>query len=142
MIRPFNSQDTDYLIDVWRAASALAHPFLSPDFIEQEANNMREMYLPNAKTFVFESDGSPIGFIAMIDTEIGGLFLHPNHHGKGIGRALVDHVVADLGPLKVEVFDQNAIGRRFYDRYGFVETGRYKHEPTSQMTLKLAMKKH
>ena len=139
MIREYRQEDTDALVAIWKAASALAHPFLSEDFVDQEATNLRTQHFPNAETWVIEDEGVPAGFIAMIGDEIGGLFLDPSLHGRGLGRALVDHVVGIKGPLSVEVFEKNAIGRRFYDRYGFIEIDRYLHEPTGEMALKLTL---
>ncbi|WP_372840500.1 hypothetical protein [Phaeovulum sp.] len=43
------------------------------------------------------------------------MFLDPAHHGKGSGRAMVDHITSAKGPLRVEVFAQNTIGRPFYE---------------------------
>ena len=77
-------------------------------------------------------------FIALIEDEIGGLFLSPFFHGKGLGKAMVDHAVTLKGSLRVEVFERNTIGRHFYDRYGFIETGRYRHEASGELTLKMA----
>ncbi|UYV36977.1 GNAT family N-acetyltransferase [Rhodobacteraceae bacterium D3-12] len=139
MIRDYTNDDTDGLIDIWWEANALAHPFLPEAFVAQVAYDMRHSYLPNAETSVLELDGTPIGFIAMIGTEIGGLFLLPAHHGRGHGRALVDHVVAQKGPLTVEVFAENAVGLPFYERMGFAKTGEYLHEPSGAMTLQMAM---
>ena len=115
----------------------MAHPFLDDAFVAQEAENLRTLYLPNAETWVVEDNGILIGFIALIGDEIGGLFLEPSVHGKGYGKALVDHAVALKGPLRVEVFEQNAIGRHFYNRYGFQETGRYRHEATGEQVIKM-----
>ena len=138
-IRKYSAEDTDALISVWRSASAVAHAFLTESFLIQETQNMRDIYLPNAETWVVEWEGKPVGFIALLEDEIGGLFLFPPLHGQGLGRAMVDHAVALEGPLKVEVFEKNAIGRRFYDRYGFVETGRYVFEPAGEIMLQMAM---
>ncbi len=139
MIRAYDPKDTDALIAIWERANAQAHPFLPEEFVAQVKTDMRSMYLPNAETWVLESRGKPIGFIAMIGNEIGGLFLAPAHHGKGSGKAMVDHVAANKGPLKVEVFSENVIGRLFYERYGFLLQDEYLHENSGQMTDRMAM---
>ena len=118
MIRKYETEDTDALVLIWQSANALAHSFLADDFVAQVAQDMRNVYLPNAETWVLEENEIPVGFIALVETEIGGLFLDPSFHGRGFGKALTDHAVALHGPLSVEVFEKNAIGRRFYDRYG------------------------
>ena len=139
MIRKYRTDDTDALVAIWKSASALAHSFLDDEFVAREAVALRAEHLPNAETWVLEDAGRPVGFIALIGDEIGGLFLDPAAHGKGFGKAMVDHVVELKGPLHVEVFEKNEIGRRFYDRYGFIEVGRYRHEPSCEMTLRLEL---
>lgn len=139
MIRKFHPNDTDALVAIWNAASSLAHPFLKKSFLAREADNVRTLHLPSAETWVLEDDGHPVGFIALVGDEIGGLFLDPSRHGQGLGKALVDHAVANKGPLRVEVFEKNTIGRRFYDRYGFVEVGRYLHVESGETTLQLRL---
>ena len=139
IIRKFEPDDTDALVAIWRAASALAHPFLTTAFTELEADNLRNRHLPNAETWILEEDGDPVGFVALIGEEIGGLFVHPSRHGRGFGRRLVDHAAAGTGCLRVEVFEKNRIGRRFYDRYGFVEVGRYLHDASGEMMMRLTL---
>ena len=139
MIREYQSEDADAVVSIWREATALAHPFLKPEFVAQETDNLRNIYLKFADTSVMEQNGTVVGFIALIEDEIGGLFLQPSFHGRGLGRTLVDHAVALKGPLRVEVFAQNAIGRRFYQKYGFADCGEYLHENSGEQTLKLAM---
>lgn len=138
-IRKYQPEDTDALVSIWQSASSVAHPFLRDGFLAQEAENLRVMYLPNAETWVLDDGKTPVGFIALVGHEIGGLFLAPSFHGKGLGRIMVDHAIGLKGPLTVEVFERNAIGRRFYDRYGFMETGRYDHEASGEVTIKMAL---
>lgn len=138
-IRPYHADDVEAVIDVWEKANALAHPFLAPEFVAEVHQAMRDIYLPNAETYVLEDGGVVVGFIALLGNEIGGLFLDPSLHGKGYGKALVDHAVALKGPLKVEVFRDNAIGRPFYERYGFEFVSDELHEPSGQTNRKMSM---
>ena len=139
MMREYNTDDTDALITIWDKAEPLAHPFLSDEVRDKVRRDTVNLYLPNAETWVLEKDGTPVGFIAMIGTEIGGLFLEPSEQGKGLGRQMVDHVVAIKGPLTVEVFKDNKIGLPFYERYGFVVTGEGVFDASGDETFKMAM---
>lgn len=141
MIRPYRPADEDAVIGIWLDASNLAHPFLDPAFLARETANMRQMYLPNAETWIYEADAAVHGFISMIGPQIAGLFIAPRSHGCGYGRALVDFVAQDRDLLKVEVFEQNAGARKFYARYGFVEIARFHHDAAQAMVLKLSMGK-
>ncbi|KJS25820.1 MAG: hypothetical protein VR75_09540 [Hyphomonadaceae bacterium BRH_c29] len=138
MIRPYTDHDTDAVVSIWRAASELAHPFLSVPFLDAEAENVRNVYPKFAEIWMLEDDGKPIGFIALLGAEVGAIFLQPEHHGKGHGRAMMDFAVSKKGAVTLDVFKANATGRAFYDRYGFQQVGEYVHEASGQATLKLA----
>ncbi|WP_019959676.1 GNAT family N-acetyltransferase [Woodsholea maritima] len=140
MIKLYDPRDEDAVIGIWRRASALAHSFLTPAFMDEAEHLTRTVFLPNSETWIYSQGGVPVGFIAMLDRTIGGLFLDPSWHGQGLGRAMLDHVRGlKPGPLEVEVFEKNTIGRRFYDRQGFVEVGRYHHEMSAQETLQMRL---
>jgi putative acetyltransferase len=141
MIRRYKDEDIDAVVSSWRDASELAHPFLTVEFLDQEADNVRNVYLAFAETWVTELNDHVVGFIAIIDTEIGGLFLAPKYHGQGLGKAMVDKAVAKKGPLTVEVFKENTLGRRFYTAYGFQAVEEFIHEASGQPTIRMSISK-
>ena len=138
MLRKYKENDIDAVISSWRRASELAHPFLAKEFLDEEADNVRNVYMAFAETWVTEIGGQVVGFIALVENEIGGLFLDPKYHGQGLGKAMVDNAVAEKGALKVEVFKDNVIGRRFYDAYGFRDVEEFIHEASGQATMRMS----
>lgn len=92
MIGDYSPNDADADVDVWRKASGVAHPFLEKDFLNSEADNLRNIHLVLAQARVFEQGGVIRRFIFMVDDEIGGLFLDPALHGQGHGRSLLEDV--------------------------------------------------
>jgi len=139
-IRQYQTSDLAAVLDSWEVATRLAHTFMTDEFIAQERKNVAEIYIPNTDTWVAEIDGVVEGFIALIGNEVGAIFLQPNWHGKGVGKALMDQAQALHGDLEVEVFKENSIGRAFYLRYGFEFLEQKLHEPTGQQVLRLRFK--
>jgi len=127
-------------MSAWEAASALAHPFVSEDFLSSERRNIPELYLPNADTWVAVVDERVVGFIALIGHEVGGLFLDPEFHGQGIGCALMDKAQSLHGALELKVFKQNFIGRGFYEAYGFTQAEELTCEQSGEVQLMLKFK--
>lgn len=139
MIRPYKPSDLNEVLEVWAEASAVAHPFLSAGFLAAERHNIANVHLSNAETWVWESDGSVLGFIALLGNEVGAIFVDPRFHGAGIGRALMDHARDLRRELEVEVFAENAIGRAFYARYGFELIQEKVHEQTGLDVMRLGL---
>ena len=73
----------------------------------------------------------------MLGNEVGAIFVDPDCLGLGIGRALMDKAQKLHGDLEVEVFEQNSIGRRFYERYGFELLEEKQHQETGENLLRL-----
>jgi putative acetyltransferase len=103
---------------------------------------MTDIYLPNSETWVYEESGIVVGFISMAKNEIGGLFILPNYHSKGIGTSLVKHICQFHNELEVEVFNENKIGKPFYEKIGFKIMKEYIQEETNQKVLRMAYKVH
>lgn len=141
MIRKYEDKDIEAVVSIWRTASELAHPFLTKPFLDAEEESLRTIYIKVAETWLLEIEGKVVGFIALIGNEIGGLFLDPDLHGQGYGRTMVDMAVAEKGALEVDVFEKNAIGRRFYDAYGFRRIDEYVHDASGEVTIRMTFSK-
>ena len=137
MIRMHKEKDIEQIIDIWYQSSTLAHPFLTSTFVEKVKSDMTNIYIPNSETWVYEIDNSIVGFISMMNNEIGGLFVSPNNQSKGIGTELVNFIKKEYSELEVEVFEKNSIGRAFYDKYGFKIIKKYTHEESGNEVLRL-----
>lgn len=139
MIRSYRPEDIDRVMEVWYQASLIAHPFLGAEFLETERKAIIEQHMPVAEVYVYARDGVVLGFIALLDHEVGAIFVEPKHQGQGIGCALMDHARQLKGDLELDVFKKNRIGRRFYDRYGFEFVEEVFHEDSGQPQLRLRL---
>lgn len=80
--------------------------------------------------------------------ELYQLYVLTPWHGAGVGRALMDWTIAEArrrgaSHLQLSVFIDNRRARRFYEKYGFTEVGRYvfmvgNHEDDDRI-LRLAL---
>lgn len=139
MIRKYRHTDLDELIDVWYAASRIAHHFLDDSFFDDERKNIETTYLPVAETWIHETDGKLTGFMALIGNEVGGIFVHPSYQGKGIGVSLMDHAVSLKKSLLLNVFEDNLPAITFYQKYGFVKIGEVLHEKTGKNQFRMEL---
>lgn len=63
---------------------------------------------------------------------IANLAVDPDHQGKGLGRALLEHAIEffkqrGMAVGKIETLDQNPAGQSLYPSLGFVEVARQIH---------------
>jgi putative acetyltransferase len=137
VIRPYSDDDLGEVLDVWYLASLEAHSFLDEDFFDTEREAISDRWLPASETSVFEIGGRVVGFVSMVGNEVGGVFVVPNRQNQGVGRALLDHVAATRPYLELDVFEANAVGRRFYDAYGFRVVNRDLDDTTGLPTIRL-----
>lgn len=123
-IRPYEAEDNAVLTDIWYSASKVAHYFLGENKLQEHRSLVSELYLPQAETWVACLDGVPVGFIGLMDSFVGGLFVSPEAQGKGVGQALIAYGLELKDGLNLDVYALNARTCEFYKRLGFVEIDR------------------
>uniref|UniRef100_UPI003BA9FA08 GNAT family N-acetyltransferase n=1 Tax=Stappia sp. TaxID=1870903 RepID=UPI003BA9FA08 len=124
-IRPFEAAtDIEPLSDIWLEASRRAHPFIGEQRLLAQRGLVKEKYLPEAETWVACRCGAPVGFISLLGSFIGAVFVAPDLQGQGIGRMLIAHALELKGELSLEAYTANAQAMAFYARLGFREVSR------------------
>ncbi|AYV49429.1 acetyltransferase [Caulobacter flavus] len=116
--------DGDRVVEIWRRAVDATHDFLSPEdraAIEEEVKG----FLSTAPMWlaVDEADVA-VAFMLLEGAHMQALFVDPDHRGTGVGRNLVTLALATQPTLTTDVNEQNAQAVGFYERMGFVVTGR------------------
>ena len=129
MIRPYEDSDLDRVMTIWHDASKVGHPFMSAQLLAEQRIEIREKFVPIAKQWVYLLGGKVVGFIAMIDHFVGGLFIDPEYHRRGIATHLLNYVKPFHTHLALEVFKENHGARKFYKDYGFHVTEERTSDP-------------
>lgn len=123
-LRPARPQDGARIIDIWCRAVDATHDFLLPAdraAIEQEVRT----FLPEAPLLLsVDAEDRAQAFMLVMDGHMEALFVDPACRGQGIGRKLVQHALQDNPGMSTDVNLQNAQAVGFYQRLGFIETGR------------------
>ncbi|VXA79035.1 MULTISPECIES: acetyltransferase [Aeromonas] len=123
-IEQAKTRDHPTLISLWEASVRATHHFLPEAEIDVLKPLILEHYFAAVDLVCARDETGIAGFCGVHDGNIEMLFLAPEARGRGIGRLLVAHAISRQGATRVDVNEQNAQALGFYQRMGFVVTGR------------------
>lgn len=115
------AQPTEYehLSRLWLQASLKSHYFIPAAYWLANRKLMKELYLPAAENYLYQSAQGIAGFVSLMDDTIAALFIAPEQQGQGIGKQLLNHVKTLRPQLQLNVFLQNHRAKIFYQKHGF-----------------------
>lgn len=119
MIREFTDKDMDIVLDIWLEASEKAHDFVDSDFWKSQVADMRERYLPQSETWVYEDHNGVTGFFSLMDSTLAAIFVKPSRQGHGIGKQLMGKAKSLRDSLNLCVYSKNTPSIAFYEKQGF-----------------------
>ncbi len=152
--RAESSNEYSICADIWLAASQAGHDFMPANFWRGQRAAMAEHYLPSSQVLLLTANEEPAAFAATIPDDspyLAGLFVLPHWWGKGLGRQLLEQVLATLidqkhTSLRCSVYEKNSRALTFYPRRGFTPTGRsicpHTNEPQIDMLYTAASTAH
>ena len=120
-----------------------AHAFAGVGFWCGLVEDMRQVYLPKARTWICRDGDRVVGFACLVgEGELAALFVDPERQCEGIGTELLnwakDH---SKGLLTVGVYEENPRALQFYKRSGFEEIGSLEDELTGSREYRLEWKR-
>lgn len=124
-VRPcLGGEEYPALVAIWRSAVEATHDFLTPEDISHIEQQLPGSYLPAVELTVATIDEKPVAFAGTASGNLEMLFVDNGFRGRGIGSALLDHVVREQGVRSVDVNEQNPGATAFYLAKGFEVVGR------------------
>ena len=137
MVRPGRSDDAEAVarvqVETWQAAYAHALP--AKQLAELSVTERAEAHRRRPPTFVAEVGGQLVGFVGVgaspdpdADGELFMIYVHPDHWGTGVGRALIEAGEEELRrsghrEAVLWVLGDNPRARRFYELAGWSADG-------------------
>ena len=117
MIRKFETQDLDAVMQIWLHGNLDAHPFIPASFWTDHFETVRDM-LPQAELYVHENEAPRQidGFIGLTENHIEGIFVAKAARSKGIGKALLEYAKSRKPCLTLSVYQKNQRALAFYQR--------------------------
>lgn len=119
-VRSASSDDADAIAELFGAAWAASLSMVPKMHSAAEDRVYFRGIVRNQTVFVADDgDGIPLAFIALTSGWVNHLYVHPGHHRRGIGSALLRHAKSLQSQLTLWTFQANAAARRFYESHGF-----------------------
>jgi putative acetyltransferase len=113
--------DRGALLLLWERSVRATHDFLTEADIDFFRPLVGQYFESSTDIWVLADMADvPIGFLGLDGNSIAALFMDPAYFGKGGGRRMVSHAQKLRGGvLTVDVNEQNAAARGFYEALGF-----------------------
>ncbi|MDF2595161.1 MAG: acetyltransferase [Clostridia bacterium] len=134
MIRDFEIDELETLMEIWLKTNIDAHDFINESYWKENYKLVKEL-LPNATLFIYEDNNVIEGFIGLMESYVAGLFINATSQSKGIGKALLDYVKENHSELSLQVYNKNVGAVKFYLREDFVVLKEQIDENTGEVEL-------
>ncbi len=80
-------------MEIWRRAVDATHHFLAPVDKSAIEAELMEFFPKVSLQLAVDAAGTPQGFMFLHDGHLEALFIDPDQHGKGIGKALISRPI-------------------------------------------------
>lgn len=138
MIRKFETQDLDAVMQIWLHGNLNAHAFIAASFWTEHFEMMRDL-LPQAELYVHENEDTRQidGFIGLTENHIEGIFVAKAARSKGIGKVLLEYAKLRKPCLTLSVYQKNERALAFYRREQFTVQAEGIDEDTNEADIQM-----
>ena len=132
MIRKFEKNDIDAVMQIWKNENIKAHKFIPKEYWENNYNFVKEA-LPNAEIYVYILNENIVGFVGLDNNYIEGIFVDTNNQYNGIGTSLVNKAKENRDKLTLSVYKKNTNAISFYKKNGFIIQNKSMDKDTNEI---------
>ena len=140
MIRKFEKNDINPVMQIWKNENIKAHKFISKEYWKNNYNYVKEI-LPNAEIYVYVLKENIVGFIGINENYIEGIFIDTNNQWKGIGTSLLNKVKENRDNLTLSVYKKNINAINFYKKNDFIITSENIDKDTAEIEYTMTWKR-
>jgi len=119
MIRKMADKEADAVVALWLKTSIHSHSFIDKSYWLDKQFDMKNVYIPNSETWIYDSHGEIVGFYSLVENQLAALFVLPDFHRQGIGSQLLHHAQKQRKSLQLTVYAENESAYAFYSSHGF-----------------------
>jgi ribosomal protein S18 acetylase RimI-like enzyme len=139
-LRPASPDDAPAIAEIWHQGWQDGHVGSVPDeltAVRTEESFHARAALRVGDTTVAEVDGEVAGFVMVVDDEVEQVYVSGPRRGSGVAEALLREAerqvaAAGHGHAWLAVVAGNARARRFYERCGWRDEGRFDYQAASE----------
>ena len=138
MVRKFETQDLDTVMQIWLHGNLDAPVFIPASFWTGHFEIVRNM-LPQAELYVHEREDTRQidGFIGLTGNHIEGIFVAKAARSKGVGKALLEYAKSRKPCLTLSVYQKNQRALAFYQREQFTVQSEGIDEDTNEADIQM-----
>ena len=132
MIRNFNKNDLQDVLDIWLKGNIQSHPFIPESYWRSNLQFMTEV-LPKSEVYVYEKNHEVVAFVGLQDDYIAGLFVRGDNRSEGIGHEMIAFLGQKHQVLTLCVYEKNDRALKFYLKNGFRKISKRKDQTTGEI---------
>lgn len=138
MIRKFEINDLDKIMELWLDTNLQAHSFIPKTYWINHYNTVKQMLPQATAIYIYEKNHQIQGFLGLQGNYIAGIFVNSCVQSNGIGKQLLDYAKQFNATLILQVYQKNIHAVRFYQREQFkIETKQLdKNTKEIELTMK------
>lgn len=140
MIRKFEKNDINTVMQIWKNENIKAHKFIPKEYWESKYNFVKEA-LQNAEIYVYIVKEKIVGFVGLDNNYIEGIFVDTNNQCNGIGTSLLNKIKEIRNNLTLSVYKKNTNAISFYKKNEFVITSENIDNNTKEIEYTMTWKK-
>lgn len=119
MIRKYEKNDHDRVMEIWLSSNLDTHGFIRREYWQDCFGGVSEA-IPLAEVYTALSGDEIVGFIGLNEGHIEGIFVDSAHRSEGVGKSLIDFAKELYPKLSLCVYEKNERAVDFYRREGFL----------------------